>query len=204
MTSGSKCGECALKMSAKDKAIERTRIDYFKHLCHMVGGDKYTVLLLELHHKHFYWLNPNDENRATDGLSLRNAWWNIIKEQGLDLAKADDGEAYYVYDAIQGPCTVLEMMIGFADRLQVMMDPDEPYGWFWAMLGNLDLDEATDLVFDEKWSVRVSKRLSKALDRTYEFDGSGGFWPLRAPKKDQREVELWFQACEWIRENEYV
>lgn len=199
MTNGSEaCESCKNGTSTKDA--------YFQYLVSLVQDRDHThflVLLKLLHQKAFYWTNPNDENRASDGYTLRNTFWNTLCESGLNLAKDDKGAYIYSYDALQGPCSVLEMLVGFAERIEAMVPNGDRngHGWFWVMLDNLDLLDCDDAHIDEDKMEKVNLKLQIALDRKYDQHGRGGFWPMIQARRDQRDLELWFQACDWIAEN---
>ena len=160
--------------------------DYFLWLCEQVmlrqSDEDYSFLLRALHRKEFYWTVPNDDNRAEDGKDLR---YEFVEEYDI-----------FDYDVIKGPCTVLEMLIGLSRRF----DDGErvPAEWFWEMLENLfDMEKCTNDVVDPAYLDHVLDRL---LDRTYEFNGVGGIFPLENPQKDQRKVEIWYQMQAYIIE----
>jgi hypothetical protein len=47
---------------------------------------------------------------------------------------------------------------------------------------------------------RVNDILYALIWRTYDPDGSGGFFPLLHSKKDQRQIEIWYQMHAYVRE----
>ena len=160
--------------------------EYFSWLCEQVmlrdGDEDYSFLFRALHKKEFYWTVPNDDNRAEDGKDLR---YEFVEENYISD-----------YDVIKGPCTVLEMLIGLSRRF----DDGErvPAEWFWEMLGNLfDLDICTNRVVDPDYLDHI---LDRFLDRTYDFNGYGGLFPLKNAQKDQRKVEIWYQMQAYIIE----
>lgn len=188
------------------KATKRTREAYLSYLCSLVGldnrdGKSYMILAHLLHDKDYYWTLPMDENRAYDGIALRNRWYTLVKD-----AKMPDGETpRYSYDALSRTCSVFEMMVALAVRCDeaIMWDKskgDRTAQWFWCMIENLGFTEYSDDSILVDASNIISTTIQNALDRTYEYDGLGGFWPVKNPTRDQREVELWYQMCSYLEE----
>lgn len=92
------------------------------------------VLLRTLHDVDFTWTHPMDENRASDGHSMRVRFADIHNE-----VNRED-----IYKALEGPCSMFEMMIALAWKESVMFDPIIPETtdgcidlWFEAMIFNL-------------------------------------------------------------------
>ena len=90
--------------AALDIDIEQ---DYFDWLCDLVHIDRmeegYLLLAKDLHKRIFYALIPHDENRASDGKELREDYLRDIH--------------YPKYVQIEGNCTVFEMLIALARRM---------------------------------------------------------------------------------------
>lgn len=150
------------------------------------SGRNYSRLLRAMREKQFIWLVDNDVNRAQDGKYLR---YTFKEETGID------GE-------IKGACNFLEMAVGLSVRMNdVIFEPDpayKPARWFWMMMENCGLDEYTDDVFDE---LVVNKIMDRVLLRRYSKTGKGGFFPIKHPKQDQKEVEIWYQMQQYVMEN---
>jgi hypothetical protein len=166
---------------------------YFEWLVDRTGdiGLGYRRLLEIAHEIDFFSCVPNDDNRAAEGLYLRDEY------------RADTG--FYV-DLDRG-CTLLEMMIALSARMNdVAWDRDDPYKenyWFWVMIANLNLMD----YFDESWDPLsdgvVRNLLKRVVNRTYRSNGKGGLFPLVNPgDRDQREVEVWYQMQSWLGENQ--
>ena len=190
---------------------ERTQTLYFHWLCSLVRLDNYCekswyILAKLLHNIEFYWTIPNDDNRATDGVKLREVWYTSIINEAEDL-----GVGMYVdTNALNGPCTVLEMLIGLAIRIEADIMQNDAYGnrtyrWFWRMIGNLYEHRLghfgdSDITSDD--GDFITAMTMKCLDRDYFSDGSnGGLFPLFEPvDENQRETELWYQAQNWLKE----
>ena len=81
--------------------------DYFEWLCEMIHVDQidrsYWILMRDLHNKKFVSFIPHDENRAYDGLELRDDYLREIW--------------YSKYEEIEGECSVLEMLIGLESAI---------------------------------------------------------------------------------------
>lgn len=139
----------------------------------------YHILINELFERDFVPILGRDDNRAADGLYLR-------EEFG---ASTDDK-----------PCSILEMLIALAGRFDGNsgFDPEEVWENFWNMMSNIGLDQYDDINYsrNEVWSI-----LYIFENRTYNFNGKGGLFPLKRPANDQRKVEIWDQMQEWLIEN---
>lgn len=145
--------------------------------------EKYSGLLDFLSERLYYWELDFDSNRAGDGEELRWIFENDTSE------KLEDWDA-------NEPCSVLEMLCALAKRVEdyiacPVRGKENPSRWFWEMLENCGLAELDDEHWDES---RASSILDFVLDRKYDRNGTGGFWPLENPAKDQRKVDLWYQA----------
>lgn len=154
---------------------------YFKWLYPQVidtehRNKPYEGLLMILYFKEFVWLVPNDDNRVQDGLDLRGEFGT----------------------ALEGPCTFLEVLIGLSRRLEFMTDGTAE-GWAWQLLVNLELDKMSDPLGRTK-QARVDEILEAVIWRTYNADGTGGFFPLAWPEEDQTKVELWYQMSAFVGE----
>lgn len=172
---------------------------YFKWLCDLVGFDyRYSILARAMHRKEFYSIVKNDNNRAEDGKKIRELF---IKDMVID-GKYDEDDLYM---NLGGPCSILEMMIALAFRMEdTMYDceiDDKSNEYFWKMLHNLGLDDFTNLKYSEDEVFIVDMILEDFLERRYKRSGEGGLFPLRNYKKDQRTVEIWYQMMSYLTEN---
>ena len=144
----------------------------------------YTNVILALHSREFTYSIPLDKNRYEDGLAYRRK---------IDYTRT-------------GPCTILEMICGLADRMEVeiMQDPiygDRTHEWFQTMLHSMGL-----LAFDDnpyRWNEKkVNVIINKFLRRDYHKNGNGGLFTFRKPVPDDpRNVEIWWQMNWWVSEN---
>lgn len=174
--------------------------EYFQWLCDLVyinqKKESYWILAKTLYEREYYWSVPNDDNRGMDGKRLQEEF-------------ADEVGYLFTYDVIDRPCSVFEMLIALAIRVDdIMAEPgrgNRTAKWFWEILGNLGLDKYTDADFvDLHGTARVNHIINIVLERSYKKNGEGGLFPLKKPKKDQRKVEIWYQMCAYLLENYYV
>ena len=167
---------------------------YLEFLCDVVGrAYEYDKLLEHLHGIEFYSLVPNDDNRGVDGEQMRTIFMDEEGPQG----------STHLPD---GPCTVLEMLIGVSYRLEFELLGSR-YGrpasdWFWVLIENLELDWCDNVLYSRPESVReLDERVTNLLERRYSTNGKGGLFPLKSTKKDQRRIEIWYQMSAWVIEN---
>jgi hypothetical protein len=157
---------------------------YFEWLSHLVYSSNHHNLLKALFHKEFVWFVANDDNRAVDGKDLRGEF--------LQAERLQD-----VGDFLDIGCSMFEMLIGLARRLQFETD-GTVREWFWHLIKNASLEKFTDegpLPID-----RVDDILDRLIWRTYNPDGIGGLFPRTRPEEDQRSIELWYQMSGYLLE----
>lgn len=165
--------------------------DYFEWMFDLVckgrcsNDHSYRMLLSYLHEVEFTYRIKGDADRAGDGVGLRHRF-------ALDSFDYD-----YVRNCLDGPCSVLEMMVALAIRCEETIMSDSRYGdrtgqWFWKMVVNLGLGSMTDSRFDERY---VEEVIENFLDRKYEPDGRGGLFAIRDSDRDARKMSTWSQLC---------
>lgn len=150
----------------------------------------YTNLLELLLHISFQWDNdyPMDANRAADGANLREIY---MEEEDLPF---EDG----YFDELPS-CSVLEVMIALADRIEMdyLKDPDlgdRTSVWFWLMLCNLGLDNYINSRFNEK---EVENIVTLFLNRQYCTDGNGSLFVTKR-HFDMRKMDIQEAMNVWI------
>lgn len=164
---------------------------YFDWLCDLVCRQQFSKqlsfrkLLTRLHETEFTYLIQRDKNRARDGIDLR---LRFSREYGVNPRELD------------GPCSILEMMIALAIRCEedYMDDPaigDRTGQWFWEMIVSLGLGSMLDYSYDEKY---VDDVLERFLNREYEPNGKGGLFTVRNCDYDLRDAEIWVQMCAYL------
>lgn len=170
------------------------RQDYFQWLVDKVHGENHLLLMKDLHERPFIAIVDNDNNRAYDGIELREDY----------IAEELDEEDAWKMD-MSAECSVLEMLIALAKEMDFQLaydDEDRTDIHFWEMMENLNLTRFTDEEYVSEGGVyMVDAILTDFLTRDYEPDGRGGIFPLRNPTKDQRGVELWYQMQAYLGEN---
>lgn len=148
-------------------------------------------LLGLLHSTEFIFTIDLDTNRAHDGVDLRR---RFEYEEGLPVYQI--GSDLYP----EPPCSVLEMMIALAIRVEESLMGDDDYGdrtskWFWKMLKSLGLADQYDSAFNE---YRASSIIFRFLRREYQPDGQGGLYTIPNCKYDLRTIEIWYQAMWYL------
>lgn len=166
--------------------------EYFLWLCKLVGCNRRRKLLRYLHSVDFAYTIAMDGNRYEDGVDLRYRF-------GEEEHYPDKYISAWLDDV---PCSVLEMMVALADRIEVHIASDPEYGnrtprWFEDMLKSMDLYYMTDECFDRDIARYTINRM---IDRKYARNGAGGLFTLRHPTKDIRRLEIWYQAMEYLNE----
>lgn len=167
---------------------------YFEWLCGLVCADRlsepvsYRKLLMRLHNTQFYYSIQKDADRAGAGVDLR---WRFV---------CDNNYSVNVLDEMEGPCSVLEMMIALAVYCEDHVMDDTGYGdrtgqWFWGMITNLGLGSMHDDMFDKRY---VDEVVTCFLDRKYHPDGKGGLFRIKNCKHDLRRVEIFYQLCWYL------
>lgn len=150
----------------------------------------YRELLSYLHDRPFTWSIGMDGNRASDGIDLR---YRFGRERGI-------GDPI-IADALDDrPCSVLEMMVALSIRCEEHIMEDSDLGdrtgqWFWNMIISLGLGAMPDSRFDE---VRADEVIDRFLARDYERNGKGGLFTVEHPKRDLRNVEIWYQMHAYL------
>lgn len=164
---------------------------YFEWLCNLVYDNNskisYSRLLRCLHDREFTWTMPMDENRALDGIALRNKFLDLYPYADIDLDR---------------PCSFLEMMVALADRCEEHIMSDDRYGnrtgeWFWNMILSLGLTRMFDEDFDRH---RVDEVLFIFESRQYSPDGKGSLFTVDSTDVDMRNLEIWYQMNRYLLE----
>lgn len=168
--------------------------EYFEWLFDLVCKQRYSTqvsyrkLLTRLHSTDFRYSILRDQNRADDGAGLR---YRFAIEQGYDDS---------IVDILDGPCSVLEMMIALAIHCEEHIMDDPVYGdrsgqWFWGMIVSLGLGSMIDRNYDRRY---VDEVITRFLDREYQPNGRGGLFTIKDCDRDLRTVEIWYQLCWYL------
>ena len=148
------------------------------------SNKSYRKLFSKLYDTEFWYTIPMDGNRAEDGVDLR---YRFGHEYGID----DRMIASLIDDR---PCSVLEMMLALAIRVEenLMGDPDvgdRTSEWFWDMLESLGIDSMDDSRFDISY---VDYILDRFLRRQYHSNGEGGLFTVE-DARNMQNMEIWYQ-----------
>lgn len=170
-----------------------------KHATDVVAPDNtYRILFRVLFETEFYWTLERDSNRAGDAYAMREAF---IKERLPEFADMSYNEL-----GMDGPITFLEMVIALCQRVErdITYNQYSARDLFWSIMANLKLIWFFDgNIADE--DVNYTKgALTTVMDREYGRNGDGGMFPLKSSAKDQRTVEIWYQANAWLVENNII
>lgn len=170
---------------------------YLHWLIRKNGLTRYSRLCSILFHSRFYSRIPMDDNRAGDGLYMRNAY---ISSHALNT----DPLTYH----LDGECSVLEFLIAFADRVEeaVSYTHDRRY-WLSYFLTNMGLIDFDDRFFEDNpgreldIESAVDERVHILLDRRYAPNGcNGGLFVMKDPNVDIRPMEYWWQMQHYVQE----
>lgn len=173
--------------------VDEIRDGYFEWMCDAVCGQRFSQrtsfrkLLRRLHDTEFRYLIARDENRAADGVNLR---YRFAVRNNVD------------HDFLDGPCSVLEMMVALSIICEKTIMDNPHIGnrtgqWFWSMISSLGLSSMMDDRYDENY---VDYVLERFMNREYKPDGEGGLFTIRNYDRDLRKAEIWYQLC-WYLDN---
>lgn len=161
---------------------------YFEWLADKVtyfDGPNHNDLLYLLYTIPYVAVMSKDENRAIDGLNLRDKF----SEQYGGTVEFDDA-----------PCTFLEFLVALADRMNFIyarLDEDRTADCFWTMLNNAGIMNYEDYEFKEDY---IRGAVERVMYRLYEENGEGGLFPINEPRTNQRNVEVWYQMNQYLNE----
>lgn len=172
--------------------LDRINDEYFEWLFNLVCSKQtspyisFRKLIMRLHDIEFKYLIARDRNRADDGIDLRRRFI---------LTHDYDNIYQTVMRCLNGPCSVLEMIIALAVRCEETIMDNPEYGdrtsqWFWMMITNLGLGSMSDANFDRRV---VDDIIRTFLSRKYRSDGAGGLFIIKHCNRDLRDVEIWHQ-----------
>lgn len=179
---------------ASDSVVKESYLGWLESIGGAYNADfdkHYNCLFSALHQIPFSVVIDRDNNRLCDAKNLREAF--------------KEDTRYAVYDAIDDmPISFLEILISLALRMEFIIsaseDINETPKWVWLLLFNLQLEIFDDSIWDDNVELEVIFIAQRVMDRTYDFYGNGGFFPLKDSKDDQRNVELWYQLNAYLNE----
>lgn len=162
-------------------------------VCNRIQKRRYSVLLQFLNDVPYHYTVPMDSNRESDGAELYRTF-------AYETGNSDD-PSYYNRDLEDG-CSVLEMMVALAIKLENIMDnfkSDTTGQWFWYMIDSLGLSYMDNHHFD---AYGTSDILECWMDGIYDGEtGVGGLFILPDNHgEDLTKVEVWCQAMWYLGE----
>lgn len=179
----------ALRMNASGRNYYLWLLDKI----HIRDHPHHEMMVEYLYDYPYRWRVEDDRNRAVDGMELRDRFemetgWPIseYKEVGLNV-----------------PCSVLEMLVGLAMRIEddIMYDPEHgerTHIWFWMMAENLGLTKATDdeIEFGDRFGVPY-------LDYLLDSWMSGNvqkaeIFPQKVGKNHQKVEGIWQKTMNFL------
>lgn len=163
---------------------------YFDWLVDLVNADDLLRLCEIMDGLDFTWTIPLDENIMYHAFELRDMY--------ADETGCESGRHYI-------SCSLFEAIVGLAYKcdMDVMYEPSIGHRysmWFHFFLENLfdgKLRNA-EAFMDEDEIIDICVRF---MNRDYERDGSGGMFPIKHDRRDQRRIHLWLQMNMWLVEN---
>ena len=174
----------------KGWTADKLEQQYYQWLTGLIPGicKRYSTLIRCLYETPFRVLLLMDENRVGDGLGMR-ARFTYLFQMGVnerDILKR------------MRPCSVLEVMIGLAQRFEEDYMSQYDGGtidmWIMPMIDSLGLREYDDTRFNLYSYDRIMKDF---LDRTYSPDGRGSLFYIPGTNTDMRGTEIWKQMMIW-------
>jgi hypothetical protein len=171
---------------------------YFEYLYSQVfkvrdlgSRDSYLTVCAHLHRVEFWDGVANDDNRRIEGEELRDEF--VAQAPVIEV---DDYAKLYSI----GKATVLEVLIALARRANFQVEIGIET-WMQKFLENLGLIKFNDPSFRLAHRAKVERIIRTFNQRQYDRNGQGGLFPLRYSRRDQRQVELWYQMAAYMREN---
>lgn len=171
--------------------------EYFEYLYQIVCGDE-EIATVTWRQLLWHLLNTpfrisyivRDEDRAINARLLRDTFSDDYKYDPSTVANALDGLEV----------SVLEVMVDLSLRIEKNIMASMEFGdrtsyWFWCMIDSLGLNGMIDGEYDPEF---VDIVLERFMDREYEPNGKGSLFYIPTATKDLRNVEIWYQACEYL------
>ena len=154
-------------------------------------GKSYKKLLRALYMIEFHSLIPYDDDRAKDGIALRDIWSDANNGMEIDF----------------GPCKILEVLIGIAFRVEAQLFGSkwaEEWNYkkiFWVLIENLGLIEFCDVFFVtcDVFYEKIVTICDVFCDRKYTCDGFGNIFYIKNAQKDMRKLNIWTQMGIYVR-----
>lgn len=150
------------------------------------GDHPYHHLARWLYEEPFYSSVPADRNRIEEVIEGREVY--------SDKPKGDDVRVLEI---------LVHLSLDMRDMMDGMIDNNSPDRWFLEMISNLGLAAMTDDRWEketEDCAIITRGAIEEWLEREYDYDGTGGIFPLSDAKDDQTRVEIWYQMNAYLME----
>ncbi len=162
---------------------------WLKSLVYSEESGNHESLLACLNSMPYTYVVELDSNREGDGLYMRNIFYD----------EHEECEGMLTHD-----CTLLEMLVGFANRMAEDVFADlgkSTSDWFWEFMDNLGADYFSDDILKTS-SGRDDLRalLQNFLHRRYKDSKSGNIFVFEREPIDLKSIELWYQMHFYIEE----
>lgn len=162
---------------------------WLEDLVYSEESDNHEILLACLNATPYRYVVGGDSNREGDGLYLRNIFYD----------ETEQCEGLLVHE-----CTLLEMLVGFANRMaeEVVADFGKSTSdWFWEFMNNLGADYFTDdILMCDDAGEDLTKLLDNFMNRQYKDSKSGNIFVFEKEPKGLKRIELWYQMQFYIEE----
>ena len=138
----------------------------------------------------FKWTDPDDANRAADGIGLREQY---ADEVGADL---DPNMKDKLQKSIHGKCCLFELLLSLANHIDAMVNEGEESmapDFFHIMLENLKLTDFDEEDYDHDPEKCVSVWSNSFL--------GGCNAATLFPTKDNKPGTIWQKMNDWVDEN---
>lgn len=167
-----------------------TYLDWLKsQVNYFIVDSPHDMLLNRLHDFPFIPVIERDQNRAADGIHLRDEYFKDFGEDGM---------------VIDTRCSFLEFLIALARRMNYIyadIHEDRTKDMFWTLIRNLGLEWLTDEEFlMDGGETAVACAVTRINHREIKPNGFYGLFPLQNPREDQRNVEIWYQMNQYLDE----
>ena len=184
----------------------RLEDEYYTFLLTMIDPrrelvGKFMPVIEELYLTDFRWSDrfSDDENRAKDGMGLRNIF---AETKGVRAENICGGKK----------CSCLEVLIGLARRIEIdiMGIPGEENipRWFWMFIDSIgfvsglfgdqfqgDLSDLEPGMWDRAY---IDRKIGVWLDRNYDRTGRGGIFVIDYPPFDPKRKTIWAQMNAYL------
>lgn len=160
----------------------------------MTEFTRYNALINTLADIPFTYIHPMDENRYNDAISMRKEF------EGVTESDLSTSPGY-----IDQP-TVFEVIAALANRCERQLMRNVQLGdrtklWFYEMLTNLDVLKWDFEHLRYEYKDDVYQKVNRWMKREIEKDGTGGLFPLKHPRTNQKNEQLWNQMMAYLQEN---